>query len=67
VRLLEAFEDLAADAQGGFLGFDRIHLETPLRVVIAVLVAQLVPALGDEPDAAPLAVAHLENVLDPFL
>ena len=64
VRLLLALEDLAADAERRLLGLDRVDLEPALGVVVAILVAQLVAALRDQADPAPLAVADLEDVLD---
>ena len=45
-------------------GLDVVDLEEPLGVVVAVLVAQPEAALGDQADAAPLAVADLEDVVD---
>jgi len=38
-------------------GLDRVDLEDPLGVVLAVLVSQLVTGLGNRSHAAPLAVA----------
>ncbi len=64
VRLLQPLEHLPADAQRRLLRLDVVHFEEPLGVVVAVLVAQLEAALGDQADAAPLAVADLENVVD---
>src|SRR5215472_12098553 len=64
VRLLQPLEHLPADTQRRFLRLDVIDLEAALGVVIAVLVAQLETAFGNQTDAAPLAVADLEDVLD---
>ena len=64
MRLLQPLEDLPADADRRFLGLDVVDLEEPLGVVVAILVAQPVAALGDQADAAPLAVADLEDVVD---
>ena len=48
VRLLQPLEDLPADAHGRFLRLDVVDLEEPLGVVVAVLGAQPVAALGDQ-------------------
>ncbi len=64
MRFLQPLEHLPADAQARLLRLDVVHLEEALGVVVAVLVAQLEAAFGDQADAAPLAVAHLEDVLD---
>src|SRR5207249_3367989 len=56
--------DLPADADRRLAGVDAGHVEESLGVVVPVLVAEPVPALRDQADAAPFAVAHLEHVLD---
>src|SRR5215831_19768183 len=61
VRFFNALQDLTADAVGRLLGVDSRHVEPPLRVVLAELLAQPVAASGDGTDAAPLAVTHLED------
>src|SRR5207253_2663347 len=50
VGLLQPPEHLAADADARFARLDVVDLEEPLGVVVAVLVAELEPALGDDPD-----------------
>src|SRR5262249_32855617 len=67
VRLLQALQDLPADAHRRFLSFQVVYFKEAFGVVIPVLVAQLVAALRDQADAAPLAVADLEHLLDQFL
>ncbi len=64
VRFLQAAKHLPADALAGFLRLDILHFEQPLGIVVAIFVAQLVSALGNDADAAPLAVADFEDLFD---
>src|SRR5271156_2294023 len=58
VRLLNAPQDLAADAYLRFEGGNLRHIEQLLRILCGKLVAQMVAAHGDGANPAPLAVAH---------
>ena len=58
------FSTWPADADRRFLRADVLHLEDPLGVVIAELVAQLVAALRDDADAAPAPVRDVEHARD---
>src|SRR5262249_33052812 len=62
VRLLDAAQDLAADAQGRLLSTHGGHVEAALGVELGELFAEAVAAGGDGADAAPGAVAGLEDV-----
>src|SRR5437870_9388446 len=64
VRLFQALEHLPADAHRRFLRLDVVHLKQALGVVRTILVAQLVTALRNNADAAPLAIANLEHLVD---
>ena len=48
-------------------GWVRFNFEKAFGIMVAVFIAQLVTALGNEPDAAPLAIADLEDVIDQLL
>src|SRR6266850_149584 len=61
VRLLQAAEDLPADAGGRLQRLHRTHIESPLGVVLLELVPKPQTALGNGPDPAPFAVADLEG------
>src|SRR5437762_11574961 len=63
-RPLDALENETADADRRLLRLYVLHLEQPLGVVIVVFPPQAVPALGDHPDPAPLAVRDLEDLED---
>ena len=67
MRLLDAFQHEAADAQGGFLGVDFLDFEDPFGIVVAKLVLQFVTALRNRSDTTPLAIAHLEHSVDQLL
>ncbi len=60
--LLESAQDLPADANGRFLRLQLAHGEDLLCVVVAILRAEPVAAPRDQADAAPLTVAHLEDL-----
>ena len=51
----------------GSLRVDFLHVEEALGVVVAKFVAQLVAALWNRTDAAPFAVADLEDLVDQVL
>src|SRR5262245_1385808 len=61
VRLLQATENLPAYAGGRLPCLQSTHFESMLGIVLAELVAQAKPALGDAADPPPLAIAHLER------
>src|SRR6516225_9844768 len=63
-RLLQAAQHEPADAGCRLLRDDLVDLEDPLRVMVAILVAELVSGLGDRADAAPLAITDLEDLED---
>ena len=67
VRLLDAAQNLAADADLRLERGDLGNVEELLRVVRGKLLAQAVAAAGDGADAAPLAVADLEDLADQLL
>src|SRR5215469_15578122 len=64
--LLDAFENLPADAYGGFIGIDLFHFENPFRIVFAVFPAQLVAALRNPAHAPPTSIRHLKHAIDQF-
>src|SRR5439155_12899980 len=63
-RLPEPLQDLAADAEGRLTRHDVGDLEELFGVVVAVLIAQSVATLRNRSDAAPLAVADLEDLIE---
>src|SRR5579859_7863849 len=63
VRLLDAFQNLSADAYRGFFGVDLFHVEELLGVVLAILPAKFVSALWDPPHTTPLAVRNFKNAV----
>ena len=67
VRLLDAAQDFAADADVRLERGDLGDVEELLGVVRGELLAQAVAAHRDGADAAPLAVAHLEDFADELL
>ena len=67
VRLLDAPQDLATDADLRFERGDLRHVEELLGIVLGKLIAQAVAAHGDGADAAPLAIAHFEDRLHQLL
>ena len=67
VRLFDAAQDFAADAD---LRLERVNLgdiEELLRIVRGKLLTQAVAAVRDGADAAPLAIAYLEDFGDEVL
>src|SRR5260370_30740949 len=67
VRLFDSPKNLAADA---YLGFERGDLRDLVKlfgVMSRELVTQVVAALRDGSDAAPLAISNLEHLADQLL
>ena len=63
MRLLQAPQNLPADAHLRLRGLQTIHLEQTLGVVVSVF-AESVAARRDRADAAPFAIAHFEDLVD---
>jgi hypothetical protein len=61
VRLLEATEDLSADAGRRLQSLDGVNRETPLGIELAQLSAQPKAALGNGADPSPPSIADLED------
>src|SRR5262249_48430698 len=64
VRLLEALQDQAADANSGFLRVEAIYFKDAFGIVIVKLGPQPVAALWNSADSAPLAITDLESLVD---
>ena len=64
---LTPLQDQAADANLRLGRIDRLHLEKPLRVVLAKFVAQPVTAWRNRAHAAPFAVADFEDLAHQLL
>src|SRR5437763_15686541 len=67
VRFLQPLEHLPADAHRRFLRLDVFHLEEPLGVAVAVVVAEFESTPGDHADAAPSAITSFKDLIDHFL
>ncbi len=67
VRLLDALQNLTADADLGLVGIDLLHVEKLFRIVIAELPAQLVTAFWNGAYSAPLAIGNFKDVGDKLL
>src|SRR5664280_2871529 len=64
VRLLDAAQDLTADANLGLEGIDLLNVEKTLGIMLAELPAQFVTALRNCPYPSPFAIGDLKNVKD---
>src|SRR6185312_10654440 len=67
MRLLNALQDLSADADIRLARVDLFYVEQLLGIMLAEFPAQLVSAFGNRAYAAPLAVSDLKNTEDQLL
>src|ERR1017187_6037092 len=62
VRLLDAAQDLTADANLGLQGIDLLNVEQLFRIMLAELPAQFVTAFRDGPHPSPLAIGDFKHI-----
>src|SRR5664280_1344728 len=62
VRLLDAAQDLTADANFGLEGIDLLHVEKTLGIMLAELTTQFVTAFRNRPYPSPFAIGDFEHI-----
>src|SRR5664280_2855884 len=67
VRLLDAAQDLTADANLGLEGINLLHVEKTLGIMLAELPAQFVTAFRNRPHPSPFAIGDLKHLKNQFL
>ena len=63
MRLLDAFQNLTADANRRLFGVDLFHMEESFGIVLAIFPAEFVAALRNPSHAAPLAVRDFKDAV----